>query len=60
MTEFLSLKDKQKTFEFLDPLLNPKTLLEYVFFRLNRIFKRLKENFLTLSVLVWATRYRRI
>lgn len=43
MTEFLSLKDKQKTFEFLAPLLNPKTLLEYVFFRLNRIFKRLKE-----------------
>ncbi|MCQ2622762.1 HP0159 family lipopolysaccharide 1,6-glucosyltransferase [Helicobacter pylori] len=60
MTEFLSLKDKQKTFEFLAPLLNPKTLLEYVFFRLNRIFKRLKKNFLTLSVLVWATRYRRI
>ncbi len=45
MTEFLSLKDKQKTFEFLTPLLNPKTLLEYVFFRLNRIFKRLKEKF---------------
>ncbi len=45
MTEFLSLKDKQKTFEFLAPLLNPKTLLEYVFFRLNRIFKRLKEKF---------------
>ncbi|WP_104687383.1 HP0159 family lipopolysaccharide 1,6-glucosyltransferase [Helicobacter acinonychis] len=43
MTTFLSLKDKQKTFEFLAPLLNPKTLLEYVFFRLNRIFKRLKE-----------------
>ncbi len=46
MTEFLSLKDKQKTFEFLALLLNPKTLLEYVFFRLNRIFKRLKERFL--------------
>ncbi|WP_100984663.1 glycosyltransferase family 8 protein [Helicobacter pylori] len=45
MTECLSLKDKQKTFEFLAPLLNKKTLLEYVFFRLNRIFKRLKENF---------------
>ncbi|WP_187852240.1 glycosyltransferase family 8 protein [Helicobacter pylori] len=45
MTEFLSLKDKQKTFEFLAPLLNPKTLLEYVFFRLNRILKRLKEKF---------------
>ncbi len=45
MTEFLSLKDKQKTFEFLAPMLNPKTLLEYVFFRLNRIFKRLKEKF---------------
>ncbi|MFP6197399.1 glycosyltransferase family 8 protein [Helicobacter pylori] len=45
MTELLSLKDKQKTFEFLAPLLNKKTLLEYVFFRLNRIFKRLKENF---------------
>ncbi|GAA8196082.1 HP0159 family lipopolysaccharide 1,6-glucosyltransferase [Helicobacter pylori] len=45
MTECLNLKDKQKTFEFLAPLLNPKTLLEYVFFRLNRIFKRLKENF---------------
>ncbi len=45
MTEFLSLQDKQKTFEFLAPLLNPKTLLEYVFFRLKRIFKRLKENF---------------
>ncbi|WRG29937.1 glycosyltransferase family 8 protein [Helicobacter pylori] len=45
MTGFLSLKDKQKTFEFLAPLLNPKTLLEYVFFRLKRIFKRLKENF---------------
>ncbi|WRE19377.1 glycosyltransferase family 8 protein [Helicobacter pylori] len=45
MTEFLSLKDKQKTFEFLAPLLNPKTLLEYVFFRLKRIFKRLKEKF---------------
>ncbi|WRB65836.1 glycosyltransferase family 8 protein [Helicobacter pylori] len=45
MTEFLSLKDKQKTFEFLAPLLNPKTLLEYVFFRLNKIFKRLKEKF---------------
>ncbi|MFP6211443.1 glycosyltransferase family 8 protein [Helicobacter pylori] len=45
MTEYLSLKDKQKTFEFLAPLLNPKTLLEYVFFRLNRIFKRLKEKF---------------
>ncbi len=45
MTECLSLKDKQKTFEFLAPLLNPKTLLEYVFFRLNRIFKRLKERF---------------
>ncbi|MCQ2892796.1 glycosyltransferase family 8 protein [Helicobacter pylori] len=45
MTEFLSLKDKQKTFEFLAPLLNKKTLLEYVFFRLNRIFKRLKEKF---------------
>ncbi|WP_033618010.1 HP0159 family lipopolysaccharide 1,6-glucosyltransferase [Helicobacter pylori] len=43
MTTFLSLKDKQQTFEFLAPLLNPKTLLEYVFFRLNRIFKRLKE-----------------
>ncbi|EJC29293.1 glycosyl transferase 8 family protein [Helicobacter pylori Hp H-5b] len=46
MTEYLSLKDKQKTFEFLAPLLNPKTLLEYVFFRLKRIFKRLKERFL--------------
>lgn len=46
MTECLSLQDKQKTFEFLAPLLNPKTLLEYVFFRLNRIFKRLKEKFL--------------
>lgn len=45
MTECLSLKDKQKTFEFLAPLLNPKTLLEYVFFRLSKIFKRLKENF---------------
>ncbi|RVZ69611.1 glycosyltransferase family 8 protein [Helicobacter pylori] len=45
MTEFLSLQDKQKTFEFLAPLLNKKTLLEYVFFRLNRIFKRLKEKF---------------
>lgn len=45
MTECLSLQDKQKTFEFLAPLLNPKTLLEYVFFRLSRIFKRLKENF---------------
>ncbi len=45
MTECLSLKDKQKTFEFLAPLLNKKTLLEYVFFRLNRIFKRLKEKF---------------
>ncbi|GAA8415474.1 HP0159 family lipopolysaccharide 1,6-glucosyltransferase [Helicobacter pylori] len=45
MTEFLSLQDKQKTFEFLAPLLNPKTLLEYVFFRLSKIFKRLKENF---------------
>ncbi|WP_120863576.1 glycosyltransferase family 8 protein [Helicobacter pylori] len=45
MTECLSLKDKQKTFEFLTPLLNKKTLLEYVFFRLNRIFKRLKEKF---------------
>ncbi|MGL2483174.1 glycosyltransferase family 8 protein [Helicobacter pylori] len=43
MTECLSLKDKQKTFEFLAPLLNKKTLLEYVFFRLKRIFKRLKE-----------------
>ncbi len=43
MTTFLSLEDKQQTFEFLAPLLNPKTLLEYVFFRLNRIFKRLKE-----------------
>lgn len=43
MTECLSLKDKQKIFEFLAPLLNPKTLLEYVFFRLNKIFKRLKE-----------------
>ncbi|WP_033771015.1 HP0159 family lipopolysaccharide 1,6-glucosyltransferase [Helicobacter pylori] len=43
MTTFLSLEDKQQTFEFLTPLLNPKTLLEYVFFRLNRIFKRLKE-----------------
>ncbi|MGN8381339.1 glycosyltransferase family 8 protein [Helicobacter pylori] len=46
MTEFLSLQDKQKTFEFLAPLLNPKTLLEYVFFRLSKIFKRLKERFL--------------
>ncbi|MCQ2895818.1 glycosyltransferase family 8 protein [Helicobacter pylori] len=46
MTECLSLKDKQKTFEFLAPLLNPKTLLEYVFFRLSKIFKRLKEKFL--------------
>ncbi|MDU9759269.1 HP0159 family lipopolysaccharide 1,6-glucosyltransferase [Helicobacter pylori] len=46
MTELLSLKDKQKTFEFLAPLLNKKTLLEYVFFRLNRIFKRLKEKLL--------------
>ncbi len=45
MTKYLSLKDKQKTFEFLAPLLNKKTLLEYVFFRLNRIFKRLKEKF---------------
>ncbi|MGN8417448.1 glycosyltransferase family 8 protein [Helicobacter pylori] len=45
MTECLSLQDKQKTFEFLAPLLNKKTLLEYVFFRLNRIFKRLKEKF---------------
>ncbi len=45
MTECLSLKDKQKTFEFLAPLLNKKTLLEYVFSRLNRIFKRLKEKF---------------
>ncbi|WP_033592799.1 HP0159 family lipopolysaccharide 1,6-glucosyltransferase [Helicobacter pylori] len=43
MTGFLSLQDKQKTFEFLAPLLNPKTLLEYVFFRLSKIFKRLKE-----------------
>ncbi len=43
MTTFLSLEDKRQTFEFLAPLLNPKTLLEYVFFRLNRIFKRLKE-----------------
>ncbi|PDX48708.1 glycosyltransferase family 8 protein [Helicobacter pylori] len=43
MTECLSLKDKQKIFEFLAPLLNKKTLLEYVFFRLNKIFKRLKE-----------------
>ncbi|MGL2604371.1 glycosyltransferase family 8 protein [Helicobacter pylori] len=46
MTECLSLKDKQKTFEFLAPLLNPKTLLEYVFFRLSKIFKRLKEKLL--------------
>ncbi|EQD91199.1 lipopolysaccharide 1,2-glucosyltransferase [Helicobacter pylori PZ5026] len=46
MTECLSLKDKQKTFEFLAPLLNKKTLLEYVFFRLNRVFKRLKEKLL--------------
>ncbi|MGL2705926.1 glycosyltransferase family 8 protein [Helicobacter pylori] len=46
MTGFLSLQDKQKTFEFLTPLLNPKTLLEYVFFRLSKIFKRLKERFL--------------
>ncbi|WQV25381.1 glycosyltransferase family 8 protein [Helicobacter pylori] len=46
MTECLSLQDKQKTFEFLAPLLNPKTLLEYVFFRLKRIFKRLKEKLL--------------
>ncbi|MGN8370680.1 glycosyltransferase family 8 protein [Helicobacter pylori] len=46
MTECLNLKDKQKTFEFLAPLLNPKTLLEYVFFRLSKIFKRLKERFL--------------
>ncbi|EMH45124.1 glycosyltransferase, family 8 [Helicobacter pylori GAM96Ai] len=46
MTECLSLKDKQKTFEFLAPLLNPKTLLEYIFFRLSKIFKRLKERFL--------------
>ncbi|MGN8365337.1 glycosyltransferase family 8 protein [Helicobacter pylori] len=46
MTECLSLKDKQKTFEFLSPLLNPKTLLEYVFFRLSKIFKRLKEKLL--------------
>ncbi|WP_187921404.1 glycosyltransferase family 8 protein [Helicobacter pylori] len=46
MIECLSLQDKQKTFEFLAPLLNPKTLLEYVFFRLKRIFKRLKERFL--------------
>lgn len=46
MTGFLSLKDKQKTFEFLAPLLNPKTLLEYVFFRLSKIFKRLKEKLL--------------
>ncbi|WP_120804141.1 glycosyltransferase family 8 protein [Helicobacter pylori] len=45
ITDFLSLQDKQKTFEFLAPLLNKKTLLEYVFFRLNRIFKRLKEKF---------------
>ncbi|WP_033759071.1 HP0159 family lipopolysaccharide 1,6-glucosyltransferase [Helicobacter pylori] len=45
MTTFLSLEDKRQTFEFLAPLLNPKTLLEYVFFRLNRIFKRLKEKF---------------
>ncbi|EJB81405.1 lipopolysaccharide 1,2-glucosyltransferase [Helicobacter pylori Hp H-4] len=46
MTGFLSLQDKQKTFEFLAPLLNPKTLLEYVFFRLKKIFKRLKEKLL--------------
>ncbi|MGL2785071.1 glycosyltransferase family 8 protein [Helicobacter pylori] len=46
MTGFLSLQDKQKTFEFLAPLLNPKTLLEYVFFRLSKIFKRLKEKLL--------------
>ncbi|EJB57857.1 lipopolysaccharide 1,2-glucosyltransferase [Helicobacter pylori Hp H-29] len=46
MTECLSLQDKQKTFEFLAPLLNPKTLLEYVFFRLSKIFKRLKEKLL--------------
>ncbi|GAA8308671.1 glycosyltransferase family 8 protein [Helicobacter pylori] len=46
ITECLSLKDKQKTFEFLAPLLNPKTLLEYVFFRLSKIFKRLKEKLL--------------
>ncbi len=46
MTECLSLQDKQKTFEFFAPLLNPKTLLEYVFFRLKRIFKRLKEKLL--------------
>ncbi|GAA7857878.1 HP0159 family lipopolysaccharide 1,6-glucosyltransferase [Helicobacter pylori] len=46
ITDFLSLKDKQKTFEFFAPLLNPKTLLEYIFFRLSKIFKRLKERFL--------------
>ncbi|WP_187884592.1 glycosyltransferase family 8 protein [Helicobacter pylori] len=46
MTECLSLQDKQKTFELLAPLLNPKTLLEYVFFRLSKIFKRLKKRFL--------------
>ncbi|MGL2631058.1 glycosyltransferase family 8 protein [Helicobacter pylori] len=46
MTECLSLQDKRKTFEFLAPLLNPKTLLEYVFFRLSKIFKRLKEKLL--------------
>ncbi|MGL2593001.1 glycosyltransferase family 8 protein [Helicobacter pylori] len=46
MTECLSLQDKQKTFEFLAPLLNKKTLLEYVFFRLSKIFKRLKEKLL--------------
>ncbi|MGL2575485.1 glycosyltransferase family 8 protein [Helicobacter pylori] len=46
MTECLSLQDKQKTFEFLAPLLNPKTLLEYVFFRLSKILKRLKEKLL--------------
>ncbi|OOC28025.1 glycosyltransferase family 8 protein [Helicobacter pylori] len=45
ITECLSLQDKQKTFEFLAPLLNPKTLLEYVFFRLSKILKRLKEKF---------------
>ncbi len=45
MTELLSLQNKQKTFEFLTPLLNLKTLLEYVFFKLNRIFQTLKRKF---------------
>ncbi|AFI05641.1 glycosyltransferase family 8 protein [Helicobacter cetorum] len=42
VTEALSLKNKQQSFEFLLPILNVKTLIEYIFFGFNKLLARLK------------------